>query len=217
MANPVDYGYEEATWFAIKEFMEGNEFATAGWMGNFYSESNIVPYRLQGDFTNGFVNSHTYTNNVNNGTIKRATFMNDGKGYGLAQWTYYTRKAGMYDFWNTDEYRGGEVSIGSFNFNIAWFKRELDKDFPTIKAHMLTVTDVDSASDYVLVNYENPAGIEAAKPVRRAQSRYYYQKYTGKTPGPGPGPGPDPPGPDPPTPTPPKKKFKWIYYIPRRY
>lgn len=208
MANPIDYGYEKATWDAIKEYMNGNEIATAAWLGNFYSESNIVPYRLQDDFTSGFVNSHTYTNNVDSGAIARAAFMNDGKGYGLAQWTYYTRKAGMYDYWNTDEYRGGGVSIGAFNFVIAWFKRELDRDFPGIKSHMLTVTDIDSASDYVLINYETPDGIEAAKPVRRAQSRYYYNKYTGSSPGPGPGPGP--------TPTT-KKKFKWIYYIPRRY
>lgn len=212
MATPVDYGYEKAAWDAIKEFMNGNEYATAGWLGNLYSESWIIPFRKQGDFdAPAFTKSHTYTDNIDAGVISKNTFMHDGVGYGLAQWTYYTRKGAMYDFWNTDEYRGGGVSIGSWNFGIAWFKKELlSPGYIGIYNHMLTVSDVDSAADYVLEQYERPADIEGTRPYRRAQAEYYYRKYTGSEPGPG----PEPPGPGP---TPTKKKFKWIYYMRRKY
>lgn len=210
MADPIDYGYEKAAWDAIKEFMNGNEYAAAGWMGNLYSESWIIPFRKQGDFTPPtFTPSHTYTNNIDTGKITRSVFMNDGIGYGIAQWTYYSRKAAMYDLWNTDEYKGGGVSIGSWNFNIAWFKEELlSPSYVGIYNHMLTVSDVDSAADYALEQYERPADIEGTRPYRRAQARYYYQKYTGSAPG---------PGPEPPGPTTAKKKFKWIYYMRRKY
>lgn len=214
--NPIDYGWEKATWDAIKAFMKGNEYATAGWMGNLYSESWIIPFRKQGDFSApDFTASKTYTNNIDTGIISKNTFMHDAVGYGLAQWTYYSRKEGMYNFWNTDEYKGAGVSIGSFNYNIAWFKKELlSPGYVRIYNHMLTVSDVDSAADYVLTEYEKPADIPATRPYRRAQARYYYQKYTGSEPGPGPGPGP---GPDPPTPPLTKMKFKWIYYMRRKY
>lgn len=220
MANPTNYGWEGQTWSAIKEFMEGNEVATAAWMGNLYGESFLIPYLLEFDYPSKDPTheiSLAFTSEVDNLKITKATFQSNtmkyrgcGPGYGLAQWTYPSRKANMYDFWDKN-YREGEVSIGSFNFQIAWFKEELNSpSYVSIKNHMLTVTDIDAASDYVLKWYESPLHPELSQQTRRNNSRYYYNKYTGKTPGPD----PEPPGP---TPTPPKKKFKWIYYIPRRY
>lgn len=198
MVNPTEHEYDERAWNEIKDFMNGNEYATAGWMANLYAESWILPFRKQGDFTATFAPSHEYTNNIDTGVISKDTFIHDGIGYGLAQWTFYSRKEGMYDFWNTDEYRGGEVSIGSWNFNMAWFKKELlSPGYVGIYNHMLTVTDVYSAADYVLEVYERPADIPGTKPYRRELASFYYEKYTGKTPY--------------------KKKFKWIYYMRRKY
>ena len=101
------------------------------------------------------------------------------------------------------------------NFEIAWFEKEMVTWFPNTYAGMKAQTNVDSASDYFLRNFE---GIWNSSYInRRAQSRWYYEKYTGTTPAPGPDPDPGPPGPpDPPIPEE-KKKFKWIYYMRRKY
>jgi hypothetical protein len=38
-----------------------------------------------------------YVAAIKNGTISREDFINDGRGFGIAQWTYSTRKAALYD------------------------------------------------------------------------------------------------------------------------
>ena len=217
--NPIDYGWEKAIWDKLVPFYGGNEFAAAGTMGNWYTESYLVPFQMEKDSPAGSISSD-YTSKVDAGTIGKATFINGyyngkGPGYGLAQWTYSTRKQRMYDFWNTDEFRGGGISIGSVNFEIAWFEKEMVTWFPNTYAGMKSQTNVDRASDYFLRYFE---GIWNSSYInRRAQSRYYYEKYTGTAPDPGPEPDPDPPAPpDPPIPEE-KKKFKWIYYMRRKY
>ena len=36
--------------------------------------------------------------NVDNGTYSKESFVNDGAGYGLAQWTYSSRKKALYEY-----------------------------------------------------------------------------------------------------------------------
>ena len=72
----------------------------AALMGNFYAESYVVPYLTQGD-SEPFQVSIDYTNNVNNGTISEYDFVHNGPrggGYGLAQWTYWSRKENLYNY-----------------------------------------------------------------------------------------------------------------------
>lgn len=212
--NPIDYGWEKAIWDKLVPFYDGNEFAAAGTMGNWYTESYLVPFQLEKDSPAGTISS-AYTSKVDVGSITKASFIvgtynGKGPGYGLAQWTDRTRKERMYDFWNTDEYRGGEVSIGSVNFEMAWFEKEMTTWYAPTYEGMKRQTSAAGASDYFLRNFE---GIWNSSYVnRRAQAEYYYKKYTGSEPGPGPDPGPYPP-----TPTPANKKFKWIYYMRRKY
>ena len=78
-----------------------SEAGALGLMGNWMAESGLEPGRLQGDFTQGRTYSRAYTDDVASGRIGRSQFGRDQKGYGLAQWTYYTRKEDLYDFWNS--------------------------------------------------------------------------------------------------------------------
>ena len=78
-----------------------SEAGALGLMGNWMAESGLEPGRLQGDFTQGRTYSRAYTDDVVSGRIGRSQFGRDQKGYGLAQWTYYTRKEDLYDFWNS--------------------------------------------------------------------------------------------------------------------
>ena len=67
-------------------------------MGNWECESNNEPCRLQGDFDSSRQKSKQYAANVDNGSIAKTQFMKDSRGWGLAQWTYWSRKAALYDF-----------------------------------------------------------------------------------------------------------------------
>lgn len=58
-------------------------------IGNFYIEAGLKPNNVED--SSGF-DDETYTKNVDNGTYSKESFVNDGAGYGLAQWTYSSRK-----------------------------------------------------------------------------------------------------------------------------
>lgn len=192
--------YEDYAWATLYNFI-GNEYGTAGLMGNLYAESGIIPYRLQGDFTSGYSRSISYTNNVNSGTYTETQFVNDSKGYGLAQWTYYTRKQGLYNKWRS----GGYSSIGDMSLGCDYLIDELNSSFSGVLAVLRSATSVREASDIVLHQFENPAqqgpDVEA---YRASLGQGYYDRYAGG--------GPTPPiPPDPPTPTQPSIPY-WLLF-----
>lgn len=63
----------------------------AGLMGNLYAESGLRPTNLQNTFEKKLnYTDDSYTKAIDNGTYKN--FVKDKAGYGLAQWTYWSRK-----------------------------------------------------------------------------------------------------------------------------
>ena len=69
----------------------GNKFGVAGLMGNLYAESGLSSTNMENAYENRLgYNDTSYTNAVYNGSY--GNFIYDACGYGLAQWTYYTRK-----------------------------------------------------------------------------------------------------------------------------
>ena len=86
---------EKKIWDFLKK--EGfNDFGVAGLMGNLYAESGLNPMNLENIYNTklGYTDEG-YTKAVDNGTYK--DFITDCAGYGLAQWTYHTRKKGLYN------------------------------------------------------------------------------------------------------------------------
>lgn len=70
----------------------------SGWlMGNLYAESALSPKNLQNSYERklGYTDD-TYTAAVDSGAYKN--FVKDSAGYGLAQWTYWSRKQNMLAF-----------------------------------------------------------------------------------------------------------------------
>lgn len=130
----------------------GNEYGVAGLMGNLQAESGLVSYRLQGDFTPDYTKSISYTDRVNSGEISRDEFIHDSKGYGLAQWTYYTRKEALYDAWRASGY----ASIGDVRFQVSFLLNELQTDYASVYNTLVTTPDILTASNDVLFNFENP-------------------------------------------------------------
>lgn len=158
-----------------------NEYGVAGLMGNLVAESGLIPYRLQGDFSNGYTVSIAYTENVDNGTISEYDFVNNGPnggGYGLAQWTFYTRKQALYDM---KESMG--VSIGDVNLAINYLIYELNNSYPSVLNSLKNATSIREASDVVLHDFENPADQSEVVEIYRANlGQSVYDEYNGVPP-----------------------------------
>lgn len=169
-----------------------NAYGVAGLMGNLYAESGLYPFRLQGDYDSEhfYPVSHEYSADVNDGTISESTFVNDGKGYGLAQWTYYSRKQELYNFT-----KGQGYGIDNLERQLEFLVLEIVRDYPDVKTVLLNATSVREASNKVLHDYENPADQSEAVEIQRANYGIdIYNTYSGQPPLP-------PIPPIPPTPT----------------
>lgn len=155
----------------------GNEYGVAGLMGNLNAESNLKPNNLQNSFESslGFTDT-TYTEAVDNGSYSENAFVNDGAGYGLAQWTYYSRKQGLYDKY----INGGYSSIGSIELACDYLWEELQNSFASVLSTIESASNIRTASDKVLHDFESPADQSTSvEIVRYGYSVYYYNKYSG--------------------------------------
>ena len=69
----------------------------AGLMGNLYAESSLSSTNLQNTGNKSLnMSDEEYTKAVDTGTY--TNFIHDGYGYGLCQWTYYSRKESFLKF-----------------------------------------------------------------------------------------------------------------------
>lgn len=183
----------------------GNEIGVAALMGNLYAESGCTPYACQPSLP--YNTCMIYIANVDNHTINEYSFVHRGTsstggvasgqgGFGLAQWTYYTRKQELYDFW---ENTGG--SIGSLSMQLDFCFNEMTRKYAGVLSALRNATDLRSASNTVLFDYENPKNKSGAvQDLRYSYSYDIYSQYAGTTPvePPTPQPSPDdPPSPEP--------------------
>lgn len=74
-----------------------NNNAVAAIMSNLQAESSFNPSAAEHCDTKGASCHNDYTNKVNSKSISESSFVHYSKGYGLIQWTYYTRKQTLYD------------------------------------------------------------------------------------------------------------------------
>ena len=136
------------------------EAGSLGMLGNWDCESNCESVRVQGDFSPYRSMSKQYTEGVDNGSISKKQFMGDSKGYGLAQWTYWTRKAALYDFCKQ---RNG--SIGSEDLQIQFAVAELVSDFQSLLKILRESNDLYQCTRLICYQFENPA-------VKNVDARY---------------------------------------------
>lgn len=141
----------------------GNAYGTAGLMGNLQAESALRPDNLENRFADasGWTDE-TYTAAVDSGEITRDMFQ-DGAGYGIAQWSYWSRKRDMYDF---AKKRG--TSIGDLGMQLEYLWAELGQ-YGDVLTVLLNAKSVREASDAVLLGYEKPANQSEANCEARAK------------------------------------------------
>lgn len=128
------------------------EAGALGVLGNWECESNCEPFRVQGDFSSFKSISKAYVSAIEYGKMPKSTFVSDQKGFGLAQWTYFTRKAELWEEWE----KSGK-KIDDIDLQISFALKELDRDFPKDAELLRTTNDIYAAVKAVCERFENPA------------------------------------------------------------
>ncbi len=146
----------------------------AGLVGNLYAESGLNPRNLQNSFEKKLgYSDEDYTAAVDCGAYDG--FVTDGAGYGLAQWTYSTRKAALLAYAKA---RG--LSVGDLDMQVGYLLQELEGLFRGVWDKLRTTASVREASDCVLLQFERPANQGEENCVRRAGfAQEFYDKFAG--------------------------------------
>ncbi len=161
---------------AIWAFFAGkglNAYAVAGVMGNLYAESGLNANNLQNSYNTKLgMSDAEYTAAVDNGSY--INFVHDSAGYGLAQWTYYSRKQALLDY-----VKAAGKSVGDLSTQLAYLWQEL-QGYKSVMEVLKAATSVRAASDAVLTGYEKPADQSESVQKKRAEyGQKYYDQYAG--------------------------------------
>lgn len=152
------------------------EYAIAGLMGNLYAESGLSQINLQntGNTKLGMTDIE-YTNAVDNESY--TNFIKDSQGYGLAQWTYWTRKQNLLNF-----AKSKKKSIGDLNMQLEFLYQELSTSYKQQVDKINKAASVLEASNVILKEFEKPADQSTTVQNKRASyGQNYYDKYASKT------------------------------------
>lgn len=124
---------------------------TLGVMGNLQAESGLEACRLQGDFAIGRTKSLDYATAIDSGMMDVNRAASDGLGWGLAQWTFSTRKRALILFC-----QGRGCSVADLGAQVDFLIREL-RDYAGLFRFLCETDDIYSATDRVCREFERPA------------------------------------------------------------
>ena len=139
----------------------------AGLLGNIEKESYVQCVMVEGDLHDPkFKKSIAYTEAADSAETEaemKEHFIRDGRGYGLCQWTYYTRKRGLLNY-----ARSLGKSVGDPDVQISFLFEELEGGKNAIhilnKKGMLkkvkNATSVKAATDIILLYFEAPGTVQ---------------------------------------------------------
>lgn len=150
----------------------GNAYGVAALMGNLYAESKLNPQNLEDHYERKIkYNDTTYTKAVDDGTY--TNFVKDSCGYGLAQWTYYTRKQRLLNF-----AKEKKKSIGDLIMQLEFLVNELKTYYPGVFNDLKNASNINYPTVKVLKSYENPADQSlSVQATRTSYANKYYQEF----------------------------------------
>lgn len=165
---------EELIFKWLKENTKMSTAAICGILANIKSESAFKSTNLQNSYEKKLGHTdESYTTSVDNGSY--TNFVRDSAGYGLCQWTFWSRKQGLLDLVKS---RG--TSIGDYRVQLEYLISELKKYTSLWK---LCTTSKDNSDTAYEVGYtfchdfERPAARETSSPKRGDLAVEYYNKY----------------------------------------
>ena len=118
-----------------------------GLMGNMQAESGMKSNIVQRGMT--ALSDGEYTRRADAGELD---FICDCAGYGLCQWTYWSRKQALLRF-----ARERGVSVGDEGMQVEFCLSELCGEYPALQRFLCETQDVRAAAERVCREYERPA------------------------------------------------------------
>lgn len=162
----------EADIFAFFKSQGMTDAGVAGLMGNLYAESGLKATNLQNSYEKSLdMTDEAYTKAVDDSSY--GNFVKDSAGYGLAQWTYWSRKQALLEYAIKKD-----TSIGDARMQCEFLMSELCEKYLSVLNVLMKATSVKLASDTVLLQFERPADqSEVVKERRLAFSQAIFDKY----------------------------------------
>lgn len=160
-------------WDFLKTYIS-NEFAIAGIMGNIFAESSFRSQNLQNTFEKSLnMTDSEYTFSVDDGSY--TNFIQDKAGYGLCQWTFWSRKEALLKFAQEKQ-----VSIGDLSMQLEFLWYELSTNYKkSVLTPILSAASILEASNIVLLHFEAPASKDEieTQEKRAKYSQEYYDRF----------------------------------------
>ena len=152
-----------------------SDIISAAIMGNLYDESHFFSNNLQNSYNKKLgITDEKYTSMVNLRTYPEKSFINDKAGYGLAQWTYWTRKQALYNYTINCGFK-----IDDIDRQLSFLINELNINYKGAMNALKNAKTIQEASNIVLTQYEKPADQGPAVQKRRAEyAQAYYNKFS---------------------------------------
>ena len=151
----------------VHSFLLAQGFTSAGaygMMANIYAESNFYPNNLQNTYNKKLgMSDAEYTERVDTGTYSKQQFVRDSAGYGLCQWTYWTRKQGLYEY-----IESVGASIGDIHHQLLYLMQELERGYADLLGALRKADDAEACAKLVMTRFERPADQSEAAQNRRA-------------------------------------------------
>lgn len=135
-----------------------------GLMGNLMAESGCEACRLQGDFDISRSRSKAYAEKVDSGEMSIHIFSRDGMGWGLPQFTYWSRKEGLYSYC-----KDRKKSIADESAQLGYMLKEMREQYFSLLQFLCKTTEMYTACKRVCEEYERPA-------INNVQARYAMAK-----------------------------------------
>ena len=148
-------------------------FGAAGLIGNIDAESALISINLQDSCQERLgCNDETYTALVDSGVYTKEQFTYDRSGYGLCQWSHWTRKKALHEY-----AKQTARSIGDLEMQLEFLFIELQQSYPSVLDVLKRATSVKEASDIVLMKFECPYDAESQKQKRANFGQKYYTQF----------------------------------------
>lgn len=146
------------------------DYACAGVEGNLYCESGCRPNNLQNTYEKSLgLSDEEYTAQVDSGIY--TNFVHDSAGYGLAQWTYWSRKENLLNYAHQRD-----TSIANLQMQLDFLWIELANT--TLIGKLNACASVYDATKIFMCEFERPANqSDLAIQGRSTIAQKFYDQY----------------------------------------
>lgn len=156
----------DVKWFYNRLTKEGyTPESIAGILGNIYAESGCVANNVEN------ASGYSDTDYVKKINAHPNTFIHDGVGYGLCQWTYFSRKQLLLDFCKNIESAEEQTEFMLLELNTDEYRKMND--------YLKDCENIAEATERFMKVYERPADISKNAVAKRvAYAELYFNEFS---------------------------------------